>query len=51
MALGRRRAKRASFWVEASRLEVRGRHPFYRRLNEIVAGMKFDAYLEGSFQR
>jgi len=46
MALGRRRPKQASFWVEASRLEVRGRHPFYRRLNEILDQIGFDRYVE-----
>ena len=46
MALGRRRPRQASLWVEASQLEVRGRHPFYRRLNEILDQIGFDAYVE-----
>ena len=46
MALGRRRPKQASFWVEASRLEVRGRHPFYQRVNEILDQIGFDRYVE-----
>ena len=46
MALGKRRAKQASFWVEASQLQARGRHPFYSRLNEILERAKFDLYAE-----
>ena len=46
MALGKRRAKQASFWVETSQLQARGRHPFYSRLNEIVDRAKFDTYVE-----
>lgn len=46
MALGKRRAKQASFWVEASQLQARGRHPFYSRLNEILERAKFDSYVE-----
>jgi hypothetical protein len=46
MALGKRRAKQSSFWVEASRLQARGRHPFYSRLKEILERAKFDSYVE-----
>jgi len=46
MALGKRRQKQASFWVETSQLQVRGRHPFYSRLNGILDRAKFDAYVE-----
>jgi hypothetical protein len=41
MALGKRRQKRTSFWVETSQLQARGRHPFYRRLNGILGRAKF----------
>jgi transposase len=46
MALGKRRKKQTSFWVETSRLQARGRHPFYGRLNDILARAKFDTYVE-----
>ncbi|HWT79071.1 MAG TPA: transposase, partial [Candidatus Methylomirabilis sp.] len=46
MALGKRRQKQTSFWVETSRLRVRGRHPFYGRLNDILDRAKFDRYVE-----
>jgi transposase len=46
MALGKRRQKQTSFWVETSQLQARGRHPFYGRLNEILDRAKFDAYTE-----
>jgi transposase len=46
MALGKRRQKQTSFWVETSQLQARGRHPFYSRLNEILDRAKFDTYAE-----
>ena len=46
MALGKRRQKQTSFWVETSQLQARGRHPFYGRLNEILDRAKFDTYTE-----
>jgi len=46
MALGKRRQRQTSFWVETSQLQARGRHPFYSRLNEILDRAKFDTYAE-----
>jgi transposase len=46
MALGKRRRKQTSFWVETSQLQARGRRPFHRRLNEILDRAKLDAYVE-----
>jgi len=46
MALGKRRQKQTSLWVETSQLQARGRHPFYTRLNEILDRAKFDRYAE-----
>jgi len=46
MALGKRKRKQTSFWVETSQLQARGRHPFYSRLNEILDQAKFDTYAE-----
>lgn len=44
--MGRRKQKQGSFWVETSQLQVRGRHPFYARLNEVLDYAKFDRYAE-----
>jgi transposase len=46
MALGKRRQKQTSFWVETSQLQARGRHPFYSRLNEMFDRAKFHTYAE-----
>jgi transposase len=46
MAMGKRGAKQASFWIESSQLQVRGRHPFYGKLNEILQRAKFDGVVE-----
>jgi transposase len=46
MALGKRRQKQTSFWVETSQLQARGPHPFYDRLNQILDRAKFDTYVE-----
>ncbi len=44
--MGKRKPKQTSFWVETSRLQARGQHPFYSRLNEVLARAKFDVYVE-----
>jgi transposase len=46
MAMGKRKQKQGSFWVETSQLQARGRHPFYARLNEILDRAQFDRYAE-----
>ncbi len=46
MALGKRKRKQSSFWVETSQLQAHGPHPFYSRLNEILDRAKFDTYAE-----
>jgi transposase len=46
MALGKRKQKQTSLWVETSQLQARGGHPFYSRLNEILDGAQFDTYAE-----
>lgn len=46
MALGKRKLKQTSLWVETSQLRARGRHPFYGRVNEILDRAKFDVYVE-----
>jgi transposase len=46
MAMGKRKEKQSSFWVESTHLEVPGRHPFYERLNQILDEARFDHYAE-----
>jgi transposase len=47
MAMGRRRAARQeSMWVASSALPAAPAHPFYERLNEILARAGFDAFVE-----
>jgi transposase len=46
MALGKRKPKQASLWVDTSHLRAHASHPFYRRVNEILERANFDAYAE-----
>ena len=46
MALGKRKPKQASLWVDASHLKAHGCNPFCRRLNEISGRANFDACVE-----
>ncbi len=47
MALGRSGPKQNEFWVTVSELPSSPGHPFYRKLNEILRGGDFDAWVEG----
>jgi transposase len=53
MAMGkrRRRAQQASMWVPTQDLPRSAGHPFYARLNEILADADFDGYVETLCQR
>ena len=51
MALGRRKPKQTSFWVETSQLQAHGRHPFYSRLNEILDRAKWPEQVEADMLR
>jgi hypothetical protein len=47
MAMGRRPKERQDqMWVEAKRLSKGPGHPFYGRLNEVLAQGGFDVYVE-----
>ncbi len=46
MALGKRKPKQSSLWVDTRHLHAHPAHPFYRRLNEILQRAQFDLYLE-----
>jgi len=52
MAMGRRKAKRqAEFWVPTANLPRSPGHPFYERLNRVLAAAEFDAFCEESCLR
>jgi transposase len=46
MALGRRGAKQQDLWVAATNLPQAPGHPFYQKLNQLLAEAGFDAYVE-----
>ena len=46
MALGKRRRQQQELWVATSQLARSPGHPFYRKLNELLAEAGFDAWVE-----
>lgn len=46
MALGRRKAKQQDLWVATTNLPPAPGHPFYQKLNQLLAEAGFDAYVE-----
>jgi transposase len=52
MALGKRQAERQEdLWIVAAELPQGPGHPFYRRLNQLLAAHGFDAFVEGLCQK
>jgi transposase len=48
MAMGKRRATRqTAIWIATSDLPTPAAHPFYHRLNALLAKAEFDAFVEG----
>jgi transposase len=48
MAMGKRKVdKQQPLFISATKLPQSAAHPFYRRLNEVLAGYGFDAFVEG----
>jgi len=47
MALGRRKEKQVELFVATAQLRQGPGHPFYRKLNEVLAAAGFDAFVEG----
>ena len=45
MALGKRISKQADLWLVSSALPAAPGHPFYRKLNELLAEAEFDGRL------
>jgi transposase len=46
MALGKRKGEQQGMWVATTDLPRSPGHPFYRKLNEVLAEAKFDDWLE-----
>ena len=46
MALGKRKHEQQEAWVFTTDLPRSPGHPFYRRLNQLLAEAGFDAWLE-----
>src|SRR5205807_9458662 len=46
MVLGRRKQERQEMWVATTDLPKSPGHPFYRRLNELLAEAGFDRWIE-----
>src|SRR5262245_56037115 len=46
MALGKRQPRQRDLWVAAGDLAQSPGHPFYRKLNELLAEAGFDPWLE-----
>src|SRR5512139_2528576 len=52
MALGRRpRNRQQSMWIPHTKIARNPGHPFYKRLNQILAKERFDEWLEGLCER
>jgi transposase len=46
MALGKRKREQQGLWVATTELPKSPGHPFYRKLNELLAEAKFDEWIE-----
>ncbi len=46
MALGKRKAEQQGLWVATTELPKSPGHPFYQKLNELLAEAKFDKWIE-----
>jgi transposase len=51
MAMGTRQSEQSSLWIAASDLPASPAHPFYTRLNALLAAHDFDRFVEGLCRR
>jgi transposase len=51
MAMGTRREHQEEFWIPTCDLPRPASHPFYERLNELLAAHDFDRFVEGKCRR
>ena len=47
MSMGRRKRRQETLFVATSELARSAGHPFYRKLNELLAEAEFDRWIEG----
>ena len=47
MALGKRKREEQGLWIATTELPKSPGHPFYEKLNELLAEAKFDEWIEG----
>ncbi len=50
MAMGKRRQRQEALFISAADLPRSAGHPFYRRLNQLLAEARFDEWIEGRCQ-
>ena len=46
MALGKRKREEQGLWIATTELPKSPGHPFYQKLNELLAEAKFDSWIE-----
>src|SRR5450432_2993129 len=51
MAMGTRREQQEEIWIPNCELARSASHPFYERLNQLLARHDFDRFVEGKCQR
>ena len=51
MAMGRSKDRQRGLWIETGKLARGPGHPFYQRLNALLAKQGFDAFVEASCQK
>jgi len=51
MAMGTRRERQEELWIPTCNLARRAGHPFYQRLNQLLAEHDFDRFVEGQCRR
>jgi len=51
MAMGTRREQQAEIWIPSDAVARSASHPFYQRLDQILAEHDFDRFVEGLCRR
>ena len=50
MSLGKRKHEQQSAWIATTELPKSPGHPFYKKLNQLLAEAGFDAWLEAALR-
>ena len=51
MAMGTRREQQEEIWIPSCEVSRPASHPFYERLNQVLARHEFDRFVEGKSRR